>query len=120
MRGWQTVRLGMLGLMIGVTGCGVTSVRSVHDNPQRNWFNSTVKLEGMVVDRVPLLDAAVYQLQDETGKIWILTPHSSLQPGERLLVTGTVRFESIPIEGQERGEAYIEEQNREVVPEDDR
>lgn len=120
MRGWQTVQLGMLGLAIGVTGCGVTTVRSVHDNPQRNWFNSTVKLEGRVIDRVPLLDAAVYQLQDETGKIWILTTQSSLKPGERLLVKGKVRFESIPIAGQERGEAYIEEHNREVVSEDDR
>lgn len=120
----QTARLRTLGVILGVmvaigfgvAGGGVTSVRSVHNNPQRHWFNSTVKLEGMVIDRVPLLNAEVYQLQDETGKIWILTPYSNQEPGERLLVKGKVRFESIPIAGQELGEAYIEEQNREVVP----
>jgi len=69
-----------------------------------------------VIDRVPLLNAEVYQLQDETGKIWILTTQSTQELGERLLVRGKVRFESIPIAGQELGEAYIEEQNREVAP----
>lgn len=108
-----------MAIGIGVAGCGVTSVRSVHDNPQRLWFNSTVKLEGKVIDRVPLLNAEVYQLQDETGEIWILTTDSTdskQEPRERLRVKGKVRFESIPVAGQELGEAYIEEQNREVVP----
>jgi hypothetical protein len=62
--------------------------------------------------------AAVYQLQDQTGKIWVLTTDASLEPGERLLVKGKVRFESIPIAGQELGEAYIEEHKREVVPDE--
>lgn len=111
---WHGVRLGFLVLM-GLSGCGVSSISSIHQQPQRHWFNATVELEGKVIDRVPLLGAEVYQLQDETGKIWIWTDHSSLKPGERLLVKGKVRFASIPIAGQELGEAYIEEENREVV-----
>lgn len=114
----QAVRCGTLSLLIGLTSCGVTSVRSVHDHPQRHWFNANVELKGQVVDRVPLLGAEVYQLQDETGKIWVLTKDANLKSGERLLVKGKVRFESAPIAGQELGEAYIEEHQREVVPDD--
>lgn len=112
------MRCGVCLVLVGLAGCGVSSVRSVHDHPRRNWFNATVELEGQVIDRVPLIGAEVYQLQDATGKIWILTRNASLKPGERLLVKGRVRFESIPIAGKERGEAYIEEENREVVTDD--
>lgn len=119
---WHGLQMGLqmalqMGLL-GLAGCSISSVNSVHQQPQRHWFNATVELEGKVIDRVPLLGAAVYQLQDETGKIWILTEHSSLKPGERLRVRGKVRFTSIPIAGQEQGEAYIEEEKREVVPDD--
>lgn len=109
--------IGLAGLM-GITGCGVSSVRSVHDRPQRLWFNSVVELEGTVIDRVPLIESAVYQLQDETGKIWILTTDPVINPGERLLVRGKVRYESIPIGDLELGEAYIEEEKREAVVDD--
>jgi hypothetical protein len=112
------VWLSVFSLTIGLTSCGVSTVRSVHERPQRSWFNSTVHLEGTVIDRVPLLNAQVYQLQDGTGAIWILTTDPSLQPGEQIVVKGKVRFESIPIAGQELGEAYIEEQQRQSVQND--
>lgn len=118
MRRWQFGRWAVVLVLTGVSGCGVSSVRSVQQQPQRNWFNSTVELEGKVVDRIPLINAAVYQLQDETGKIWILTDDASLQSGEQLRVKGKVRFESIPIGEQDLGEAYIEEEKREVVLDD--
>ena len=109
--------LSLLPLVIGLVGCsGISTVRSVQENPKRHWFNATVQLKGTVVDRVPLLDAQVYQLQDETGKIWVLTTQPLLETEEQILVRGTVQFESIPIAGQELGEAYIQEKEREVVP----
>lgn len=111
--------LSVFSMSIGLTSCGVSTVRSVHEHPQRHWFNTMVSLEGTVVDRVPLLNAQVYQLQDSTGAIWILTTDPSLQPGEQVTVKGKVRFESIPIAGQELGEAYIEEHQRQRVKDDE-
>jgi hypothetical protein len=111
--------LSVFSISLGLASCGVSTVRSVHERPQRHWLNSTVRLEGTVVDRVPLLNAQVYQLQDSTGAIWILTTDPSLQPGEQIAVKGKVRFESIPIAGQELGEAYIEEHQRQSVLNDE-
>lgn len=107
-------------LSMGMAGCdGISAVQEVHRNPDRNWFNSTVQLKGTVVDQAPLIEAQVYQLQDETGKIWILTTDPSLQVGEKVLVKGKVEFQSIPIAGQDHGEAYIEEQQRERMLDND-
>lgn len=105
-----------IGLTIGLTSCsGLTTIRQVQQHPQRSWFNSTVQLQGMIVDRAPLINAEVYQIQDATGKIWVFTPDPGLQVGQQIRVKGEVRFESIPLAEQERGEAYIEEQQREVI-----
>jgi uncharacterized protein YdeI (BOF family) len=74
----------LLVVAVGLSGCGTSTVRSVHEQPQRHWFNSTVRLEGTVIDRVPLLNAQIYQLQDKTGAIWIMTTDTSVQAGMRI------------------------------------
>jgi RecJ-like exonuclease len=112
----RKARLGLILVLVGISGCGgATTVRRVQENPHRHWFNERVRIEGTVVDRAPMIDAVVYQLQDETGEIWVLSTEPSVQTGDRVLVRGTVRFESIPIEEQELGEAYIEEAEREFM-----
>jgi hypothetical protein len=100
-------------LAVGLMGCsGETTVREVQAHPQRNWFNSTVYLRGQVGDRAPLIDAQVYELQDSTGKIWVLTDKATPKTGDRVYIRGQVKFEKIQEEGLEFGEAYIEEQEQ--------
>jgi hypothetical protein len=105
---------GILALLFGIVGCSsVTTIQDVRAHPQRNWFNSTVYLKGTVGDRAPLLDGQLYQLQDQTGKIWVLSPETQLRTGEQVLIKGQVRYQSIPIAGKERGDVYIEQQHLE-------
>lgn len=105
--------LSSIFLLTGLTSCsGVTTVRDVQNYPQRNWLTSTVYLQGQVSDRAPLINAQVYQLQDSTGKIWVLTDKATPKVGDRVYVKGQVRYEKIPIDGQDFGEAYIEEQEQ--------
>ncbi|MCU0569220.1 MAG: hypothetical protein MUF49_21930 [Oculatellaceae cyanobacterium Prado106] len=102
------------GLLLGLVGCSsVSTVQDVQKHPHRNWFNSTVYLQGTVRDRAPLLDAQVYQLEDATGAIWVLTPNTTRpQVGDRISIKGQVQYESIPVGGLELGEAYIKEQEQ--------
>ncbi|HEY9626490.1 MAG TPA: hypothetical protein V6C84_04245 [Coleofasciculaceae cyanobacterium] len=120
-------------LLIGLAGCnGITTVKDVQDRPHRNWLTSTVRLQGTVGDRVPLIDAQVYQLQDSTGTIWVLTSRQDVRSGTTVLIKGQVRFQPTStaeqterLTGEEAdgqadqekaiGEAYIEEQQSEVV-----
>jgi hypothetical protein len=104
--------LGAMALLALPSCSGETTVKEVQAHPQRNWFNSTVYLRGQVGDRAPLINAQVYELQDSTGKIWVLTDKSTPKTGDRVYIKGQVKFEKIQEEGLEFGEAYIEEQEQ--------
>ena len=86
-------------------GMNITNMRDL--KPQDNQV--TVYLQGKVAHLVPLLKQRVYQLQDSTGKIWVLTNQSVIQQGDEVLVKGKVRYQSIPLAGKDFGEVYLEE-----------
>jgi uncharacterized protein YdeI (BOF family) len=100
--------LGACGLLLLAIWLlrGTSSVRQVQ---ARGQMDSTVYLQGTVGDRVPLIDAQVYELQDKTGSIWVLTNDTTIQSGETVRIQATVRYQSIVVEGQELGEIYVEE-----------
>lgn len=125
----QANRLLILVALVGLWGCNSLdlgalglqfpgNVKSVQDLQSEPAIGSTVYLRGQVGDRVPLVEAQVYQLQDETGSIWVVTSNPLTQSGDRIAVQGSIRFESIPLAGQEMGEVYIEEQNRWIEAEE--
>ena len=66
-----------------------------------------IYLEGKVVDSAPFMGSGSYQLQDETGTVWVLTNGTLPQTGETVQITGKVTYQSIPIGGQDMGELYI-------------
>jgi hypothetical protein len=102
--------IGMIGLS-ALTGCSaVTTVKDVQANPHRNWLTATVRLQGTVGDRAPLIDAQIYQLRDATGTIWVLTQRQDVRSGAEVQITGQVHFQDIRLEGQDFGEPYIQEQ----------
>ncbi|MDX2228561.1 MAG: hypothetical protein NW220_02915 [Leptolyngbyaceae cyanobacterium bins.349] len=71
---------------------------------------TTVYVKGTVGDRVPLLEGTVYQLQDATGTVWILTQQPPPQAGTEIVVKGTVRYQPIVINGQQQGSIYLEQE----------
>ena len=71
---------------------------------------TTVRLQGKVVQQVPLAGWRMYQLQDSTGKIWVLTKRTNVRLQTPVSIEGKVYFQSIPIAGQDFGEIYVEEQ----------
>jgi hypothetical protein len=103
---------GLLSLMLNLTGCSsLVTVQSIQQ-PQ-SWFTpKTVKLQGIVGSLAPLIKGQVYELQDATGKIWVLSPNRRLKSGQRVLIQGQVRYEPIDQAGQTRTEVYIEEQQQ--------
>jgi hypothetical protein len=72
--------------------------------------NSTIYVKGSVGAIVPLLEGTVYELQDATGKVWILTKQPPPKPGEEVTIQGTVRYKPITINGKEQGSIYIEQE----------
>ena len=69
---------------------------------------STVTLQGKVVQQVAIVNGTVYELQDSTGSVWVL----SQQPvaiGEEVTLSGVLRYQSISLNGKEQGSLYIEQ-----------
>ncbi|MGP1384699.1 MAG: hypothetical protein ACTS2F_14135 [Thainema sp.] len=74
--------------------------------------DTTVHLSGKIVQQIPLVDGRIYELQDETGSIWVMAASESeaLITGNNIQIQGIVAYENIAIAGQEQGELYIQEQ----------
>lgn len=112
-------------LVIALVGCGMPPVTDPNSGTTRlpplaqttsiNRLENTslkdkiVYLRGTVGDRVPLVDGTVYELQDSTGKVWILTKGQPPNSGEETLIKGIVRYKSILLDGRDQGSLYVEQ-----------
>ena len=115
------LRLGLTAfLLVGLLSCGnlgrydvnaiganITPIREL--KPQQD-DQATVYIQGKVERQVPLLQRRVYQINDSTGKIWVITNQTGLQDGEQVVIQGKIRYKSIPLAGKQFGEVYLEEQ----------
>ncbi len=99
--------LGQSGLNgINFMGVNVTPIREL--KPQQD--KATVYIQGKVDSSVPLVKRQAYQINDSTGKIWVITNQTGWKVGQQVVVKGKVSYQSIPLAGQEFGEIYLEEE----------
>ena len=88
------------------------NVASIGDIQQKRQVDGEVYLRGKVENRAPFVGNAAYQLQDGTGKMWILTKQPLPQLGDEVLLKGEVRYKSITVKelaNRDLGEVYVEE-----------
>lgn len=72
-----------------------------------------VRLQGQVAEIVPLMEPwQAYQLQDASGTVWVITSQPGLRKADNVSITGNLRYQSIPLDRQELGDFYVEEQER--------
>lgn len=77
---------------------------------------TSVYVRGTVGDRAPLLKQTAYQLQDNTGQIWVITNHSPPESGQTLTIQAKIKSKSIVLQQQQSEEVYLEEM--EQLPQD--
>lgn len=88
------------------------NANSIADIQQKPELEAKVYLKGKVESRAPFLGTGAYQLEDNTGRIWVLTKQTVPQVGEQMLIRGLVRYKGITLKelaGKDLGEVYIEE-----------
>lgn len=90
-------------------GSNVVNIGDIKPEPDTE---ASVYLQGKVTKQVPLVDWWVYQLQDSTGAIWVLTDKTDWRLGDELLIQGEVHYQSIPIADREFGEIYVKVQKQ--------
>lgn len=119
----QAFRIAPLSLILlsGLFSCGNLAnsrlnldfnVNRIADIQQKPELEAKVYLKGKVESRAPFLGTGAYQLQDNTGSIWVLTKQTVPQTGEQMLITGLVRYKGVTFKelaGKDLGEVYVEE-----------
>ncbi len=104
-------QLGNTGGLLKLTAGEVTPISQLHTP---NAPTATVQVQGQVMEVAPLLQGGAYRLQDSSGSIWVLTTTTLPQVGENLQIKGEANYQRITIAGQDLGESYIRELERQT------
>ncbi len=87
------IALMIAGVMSSLAGCAGVKISDILENPD-NYAGKEVSVSGEVVDRywVDLLGikAGAYQIDDGSGKIWVITNQEPPEKGEKASSKGTV------------------------------
>jgi hypothetical protein len=92
----DAVRRTLLAFFAGaalstLTACASSrSVNQVLADPSR-YANHEVSLSGQVVRSTSALGTGAYELDDGTGRVWVVSRRGVPRKGARVKVTGTVR-----------------------------
>ncbi len=81
--------LPLIGFVLFLSGCGVTRIGRILDEPNR-YRNRPVTVEGRVDHSVGALLAGVYQVNDNTGKIYVISKAGVPRAGTNVKVHGRV------------------------------
>lgn len=75
--------------VIFMTGCATVNIGRINADPSR-FQNRTVHVSGTVVTSVGILGTGGYQIDDGTGKIYVVTRSGVPSGGSHVEVTGSV------------------------------
>lgn len=87
------VVIAMLGTMILLSGCASTKISDILANPDK-YVGTEVRVSGTVIDRYWVdilgLKAGAYQIDDGSGKIWVITNQEPPAEDKKASAKGTV------------------------------
>ena len=67
----------------------------------------TVYLTGKVVHLAPLVDNAAYQIEDSTGRTWVVSDKEVPPLGQTITIEGKIEYQSLPFAERELGDFYV-------------
>ncbi len=97
-------------LAVFLSGCSAVKIGRVLDEPMR-YRNRTVRIEGEVDRSFGALVAGVYQVQDDTGKIYVISASGIPRAGVKVTVKGRVQ-EGITFGNRSLGTVLREESHQ--------
>jgi hypothetical protein len=93
-----------------LSACGSVRIARINADPG-HYRNRTVTVTGTVTNAVGLLGTGGYQLEDGTGKLYVISQSGIPQRGARVKVTGTVQS-GVNILGRSIGTALREQHHK--------
>jgi hypothetical protein len=80
----------VLALGLGSSACAARTINQVLADPAR-YRDRQVKLQGSVVNSFSAVGTGAYELEDRTGRLWIVSNQGVPRRGANVSVKGTVR-----------------------------
>jgi hypothetical protein len=77
-------------LGLGSTACATRTINQVLADPAR-YRDKQVKLQGSVVNSFSAVGTGAYELEDRTGRLWVVSNQGVPRRGANVSVNGTVR-----------------------------
>ena len=103
----RTRFLLLLAAGLVLTACeGVTKISEVKNDPSK-FRNKTVRVMGTVTNSVGVLSTGGYEIEDDTGKIFVVSNQGVPARGAQVIVEGSV-FSGAMVLGQAIGVAIRE------------
>lgn len=101
----------ILGGALALTACpNQTTISKINQNPGR-YQNKDVALVGTVTNSYGALGTGIYELDDGTGRIWVMTTHGVPSKGARVGVSGQL-YTGLEFGGRTYGTGIREEHRR--------
>jgi hypothetical protein len=97
----------LLLVLLGLFGCRSPLIMIEEVSPQK--VGKTVYLTGKVVHLAPFIGNGAYQMEDGTGKIWVVTTQTLPQWNQQIKIKGKIGYQSLPFAQQELGDFYLVE-----------
>jgi hypothetical protein len=83
----KTICVAAAALLL--SACGAVKIGRINADPSR-YRNQTVRVSGTVVNSVGFLGTGGYQIEDNTGRIYVISRKGVPSRGSRVTVTGRV------------------------------
>ena len=96
-----------LAVALTLTACTPVTIARINQDPSR-FRNRTVHVDGTVVTSVGFLRTGGYQIDDGTGRIYVVSRSGVPSSGSRVSVTGRV-MPGAEVLGQALGTAIVEQ-----------
>jgi len=88
---WQYVLVGaVLATALVMIGCEQKTINEIRANPSK-YANKEVSVAGNVTRSYSVLGRGAYEVDDGTGKLWIVSEKGVPREGARVVVKGTIR-----------------------------
>lgn len=81
---------GTLLSVLFLAGCGARTVNQILADPSR-YSDKNVTIKGQVTESYSVLGRGAYQVDDGTGRIWVVSDKGVPRQGARVSVKGKVR-----------------------------
>jgi len=98
----------LTSILLLLTGCGATKIGDIQSDLDK-FKDQQITLSGEVIEvlSLPFIHKGAYQLDDGTGKLWVIPSDNIPSRGERVEVTGTVTV-GVEIAGKRLGTVLME------------